>query len=119
VELSFAIVLLLVVVFGIITFGLILSFNQGMTQAAAEGARAAAVAPLADAEAVAAVATARSVEASSPWCSVTWPRARSPSATSRAPAWPPPGSCCGWVGVGTFAIFFLLPFLGLFSSFGS
>jgi len=31
VELSFAIVLLLVLVFGIITFGLILSFKQGVT----------------------------------------------------------------------------------------
>jgi uncharacterized protein (UPF0333 family) len=70
VELSFAIVLLLVMVFGIITFGLILSFKQGMTQAASDGARAAAVAPVGDAEAVAAVATARSVEAFDQECNV-------------------------------------------------
>ena len=70
VELSLAIVVLLILVFGIVTFGLILSFKQGMTQAAAEGARAAAVAPLSDAEAVAEDATARSVEAFDQQCNV-------------------------------------------------
>ncbi len=42
-ELALVSVLLLTIVFGIINFGLILSFNQDMTRAAAEGARAAAV----------------------------------------------------------------------------
>jgi hypothetical protein len=90
VELSFAIVLLLVVVFGIITFGLILSFKQGMTQAASDGARAAAVAPVGDAQAVAAVATARSVEAFDQKCNVAGlictfgpPRPCAPSAAAR------------------------------------
>lgn len=43
VELALSVVLLCTLLFGIITFGYILSFKQGMTQAAAEGARAAAV----------------------------------------------------------------------------
>jgi len=45
VELALSVVLLCTLLFGIITFGYILSFKQGMTQAAAEGARAAAVLP--------------------------------------------------------------------------
>ena len=69
-ELSFAIVLLLILVFGIVTFGLILSFKQGMTQAAAEGARAAAVAPAWTAATVAEAATAPSVEAFGEECNV-------------------------------------------------
>ena len=44
VEFTFVAVLLLTIVFGIINFGLILSFKQDMTRAAAEGARAGAVA---------------------------------------------------------------------------
>ena len=44
VEFAFIMVLLLTIVFGIINFGLILSFKQDVTRAAAEGARAAAVA---------------------------------------------------------------------------
>jgi hypothetical protein len=28
------------------------------------------------------------------------------------------GIVLGWIGVGTFVVFFLLPLLGLFSSFG-
>ena len=48
VELAFVMVLLFTLVFAIISFGLILSFKQDMTRAAAEGARAGAVAlPLA------------------------------------------------------------------------
>lgn len=43
-EFTFVAVLLLTLVFGIINFGLILSFKQDVTRAAAEGARAAAVA---------------------------------------------------------------------------
>lgn len=43
-EFALVAVLLLTLVFGIISFGLVLSFKQDMTRAAAEGARAAAVA---------------------------------------------------------------------------
>jgi Flp pilus assembly protein TadG len=43
VEFAIASVLLLVLLFGIIEYGYILSFKQGLTQAAAEGARAGAV----------------------------------------------------------------------------
>lgn len=70
VELSLAIVMLLLLIFGLVTFGLILSFKQGMTQAAAEGARAAAVAPAGTAVAVAQAATAPSVEAFGEECNV-------------------------------------------------
>lgn len=44
VEFAFVSIPLLLIVFGIIQFGLILSFKQDMTRAAAEGARAGAVA---------------------------------------------------------------------------
>lgn len=44
VEFTLVSILLLTLVFGIISFGLILSFKQDMTRAAAEGARAGAVA---------------------------------------------------------------------------
>lgn len=44
VEFALVSVLLVVLVFGIITFGFLLSFKQDMTRAAAEGARAGAVA---------------------------------------------------------------------------
>ena len=44
VEFAFISILLSLLVFGIINFGLILSFKQDMTRAAAEGARAGAVA---------------------------------------------------------------------------
>jgi TadE-like protein len=51
VEFALVSVLLLSIVFGIIHYGLILSFKQDVTRAAAEGARAAAVAfPATDAE---------------------------------------------------------------------
>ena len=43
VEFAIASVVLLTLLFGIITYGYVLSFKQGLTQAAAEGARAAAV----------------------------------------------------------------------------
>ena len=45
VEFAFVLVPLCLLVFGIISFGVILSFRQTMTQATAEGARAAAAAP--------------------------------------------------------------------------
>lgn len=43
VEFAIASSVLLVLLFGIITYGYVLSFKQGLTQAAAEGARAGAV----------------------------------------------------------------------------
>jgi Flp pilus assembly protein TadG len=44
VEMAFVIVLLSLVLFGIVTFGYLLSFKQNLTQAATEAARAGAVA---------------------------------------------------------------------------
>ena len=49
VEFAFVGVLFVLLLTGLISFGLILSFKQNLTQAAAEGARAGAVAPAADA----------------------------------------------------------------------
>jgi len=43
VEFALVVPLLLMLVFGIISYGMMLSFRQGLTQAASEGARAAAV----------------------------------------------------------------------------
>jgi Flp pilus assembly protein TadG len=43
VEFAISVTLLLVLLFGIISYGYVLSFKQGLTQAAAEGARAGAV----------------------------------------------------------------------------
>lgn len=63
VEFAFVAVLLLTLVFGIINFGLILSFKQDLTRAAAEGARAAAVAyPATEAVADAQAATSQAVD---------------------------------------------------------
>ena len=45
VEFALVVPLLLMLVFGIIQYGYILSFRQALSQGAAEGARAAAVAP--------------------------------------------------------------------------
>lgn len=70
VEFAFVIVLLAILLFGIITFGLILSFKQGMTQAANDGARAAAVASAGTAAVDAQTAAARSVEAFGEECGV-------------------------------------------------
>lgn len=53
VEFAIASVVLLMLLFGIISYGYALSFKQGLTQAAAEGARAAAVVSLNDAPATA------------------------------------------------------------------
>src|SRR3546814_4890777 len=57
VEFALVSILLCVLLFGIINFGLILSFKQDMTRAAAEGARAGAVAVAGQSEADAQVAT--------------------------------------------------------------
>lgn len=69
-EFSLVVVLLVLLLFGIITFGYILSFKQGLTQAAAEGARAAAVVSVADAPTVAEAAAADSVDAFDRECNV-------------------------------------------------
>lgn len=62
-EFTLVAVLLLTIVFAIINFGLILSFKQDMTRAAAEGARAGAVAfPASEALAQAQDATDEAVE---------------------------------------------------------
>jgi Flp pilus assembly protein TadG len=61
VEFAIASMVLLALLFGIISYGYALSFKQGLTQAAAEGARAAAVAsagPPAEAAAIGAVGPA-------------------------------------------------------------
>jgi Flp pilus assembly protein TadG len=63
VEFAFVMVLLFTLVFGIISFGLILSFRQDVTRAAAEGARAGAVAlPNSTAQAKAQLALEEAVE---------------------------------------------------------
>lgn len=46
VEFALVVPLLLLILFGIISYGYMLSFRQSISQAAAEGARAAAVAPV-------------------------------------------------------------------------
>ena len=63
VEFAFVMVLLFTLIFGIIGFGMILSFKQDVTRAAAEGARAGAVAfPSTDAETDAQAALEEAVE---------------------------------------------------------
>jgi Flp pilus assembly protein TadG len=61
VEMSFVIVLLSLLLFGILTFGYIMSFKQNLTQAASDGARAGAVAPAGQAETRADAATDEAV----------------------------------------------------------
>lgn len=63
VEFAIASSVLLVLLFGIITYGYVLSFKQGLTQAAAEGARKAAVSTSATAAANAAPAVQKAVNA--------------------------------------------------------
>ena len=85
VEFSIAVGLLLTLLFGIISYGYVLSFKQGLTQAAAEGARAGAV----GSDAVSAVT--RSLGAFNKTCS-------SPGVTCQgatAGQWPPQTYACG------------------------
>ncbi len=85
VEFSLSVVLLLTILFGIITFGYVLSFKQGMTQAAAEGARAAAVGSDVSS------AVARSVGAFNKTCNTDGLTCKSDTT-----AWPPvPYACSG------------------------
>jgi Flp pilus assembly protein TadG len=78
VEFALVVPILLLLTFGIISFGFMLSFRQSVSQAAAEGARAAAVAPAAadrSAIARAAVAQVMGVTCGSAYltCTVTTP----------------------------------------------
>jgi Flp pilus assembly protein TadG len=68
VEFSIGIVVLLMLLFGIISYGYALSFKQGLTQAAAEGARAAAVATAGSATTAAQSGVARAVSAFNKTC---------------------------------------------------
>jgi len=68
VEFAIASVILLVLLFGIISYGYALSFKQGLTQAAAEGARAAAVASTGSAATAAASAVAPALGAFNKSC---------------------------------------------------
>lgn len=70
VELSIAILVVSMLLFGIVNFGIILSFKQGMTQAAAEGARAGAVVSYADAPNAAELAAQKSADAFGKICDV-------------------------------------------------
>jgi Flp pilus assembly pilin Flp len=70
VEFSIVVVMLISLLFAMISFGYILSFKQGMTQATAEGARAAAVAPTGTAAVAAAAAAASSVSAFDQQCNL-------------------------------------------------
>lgn len=69
VEFAIASVVLLVLLFGIISYGYALSFKQGLTQAAAEGARAGAVASTGQAVAAAAAAVTPALGAFDKSCS--------------------------------------------------
>jgi Flp pilus assembly protein TadG len=69
VEFAIASMVLLALLFGIISYGYALSFKQGLTQAAAEGARAAAVVSLSQAQPTAAAAVGPSLNAFNKNCS--------------------------------------------------
>ncbi|HVW31055.1 MAG TPA: TadE/TadG family type IV pilus assembly protein [Acidimicrobiia bacterium] len=68
VEFAIAVVVLLMLLFGIIEYGYALSFKQGLTQASAEGARAAAVASTGTAATAAQAAVTKSVAAFNKTC---------------------------------------------------
>ena len=69
VEFAIASVVLLMLLFGIISYGYALSFKQGLTQAAAEGARAGAVVSLSEAPGKAATAVIPALGAFNKNCS--------------------------------------------------
>jgi Flp pilus assembly protein TadG len=71
VEFALCVALLLTLLFGIISYGYTLSFKQGLTQAAAEGARAGAVAASGSETSAATAAVARSVGAFNKTCNAT------------------------------------------------
>lgn len=68
VEMAFLAAPLCLLLFGIIIYGYLMSFRQNMTQAAAEGARAGAVAPVSQAVARATDATQRAVSSFGKTC---------------------------------------------------
>jgi Flp pilus assembly protein TadG len=68
VELSLSVMLLCTLLFGIISYGYALSFKQSLTQAAAEGARAAAVAASGSATTAAQSGVAHAVSAFNKTC---------------------------------------------------
>ena len=70
VEFAIASSVLLVLLFGIITYGYVLSFKQALTQAAAEGARKAAVSTVATAPTNAATAVEKAVNAFNKHCNL-------------------------------------------------
>ena len=87
VEFAIASVVLLVLLFGIIEYGYVLSFKQGLTQAAAEGARAGAVGTTTDAV----NAVTRSVGAFNKTCNSSGLTCQGASAGQ----WPPVTYACG------------------------
>jgi Flp pilus assembly protein TadG len=87
VEFAIASVVLLVLLFGIIEYGYVLSFKQGLTQAAAEGARAGAVGS--DSAAIAA-AVNKAVGAFKQTCNTGGLTCRNDTGV-----WPPVPTACG------------------------
>jgi len=87
VEFAIASMLLLLLLFGIISYGYILSFKQGLTQAAAEGARAGAVGTPTDAV----NAVTRAVNAFNKTCNTGGLTCQG----SGAGQWPPVPYTCG------------------------
>jgi Flp pilus assembly protein TadG len=68
VEMAFMIAPLCLLLFGIIVYGYMMSFRQNMTQAAAEGARAGAVAPVGSAKSSAEAAAEKAVSSFGQHC---------------------------------------------------
>jgi len=87
VEFAIASMVLLVLLFGIIEYGYVLSFKQGLTQAAAEGARAGAVGTPTDAVS----AVTRAVGAFNKTCNTAGLTCQG----STAGQWPPVAYACG------------------------
>jgi Flp pilus assembly protein TadG len=126
--LEFALVLplLLLVVYGIVSFGLVLNLKQTMTQAAEEGARAAVGVP-ADCtlgasgctEPSQAYATATSQAASTASAALSYLGSRAPSPTASVGPCPSPGSgtCITVTVTYPYGSEPLIPILPVFSSF--
>jgi hypothetical protein len=91
VEFAISVGLLLTLLFGIISYGYVLSFKQGLTQAAAEGARAGAVGTSADAVS----AVTRSVGAFNKTCNSGGLTCQGVTAGQSPPYWPPATYACG------------------------
>lgn len=113
VEFSIVVVMLISLLFAMVSFGYILSFKQGITQAAAEGARTAAVAPVGTAEAAATASADRSVGAFDQQCNV---EGLNCNVTVAACANAPTADCITVEMVYDYATFPLLPPLPLISA---